>query len=179
MSLGLILVIILVIFLLGGFSGRLGGYGYGYGHRGVGIIGIILIVILVLVLLQAAAFAVGSARWRGLYLGAGNPVGVSKSSRWRTSRTIMEVGTRLVVQTGCRPAFRSRLLGQPPRVAVLLELRDNMIRDGVAFVLGQGLLETTNDLRDRMTRHRKGQPDPASERPEQTWARSKAYSVSL
>ena len=51
MSLGLIPVIILVIFLLGGFSGRLGGYGYGYGHRGVGIIGIILIVILVLVLL--------------------------------------------------------------------------------------------------------------------------------
>jgi hypothetical protein len=29
MSLGLILVIILVIFLLGGFSGRFGGYGYG------------------------------------------------------------------------------------------------------------------------------------------------------
>ena len=28
MSLGLILVIILVIFLLGGFSGRFGGYGY-------------------------------------------------------------------------------------------------------------------------------------------------------
>ena len=34
MSLGLILVIILVIFLLGGFSGRFGGPGYGYGHRG-------------------------------------------------------------------------------------------------------------------------------------------------
>jgi Na+/melibiose symporter-like transporter len=44
MSLGLILVIILIIFLLGGFSGRFGGYGYGYGHGGVGIIGIILIV---------------------------------------------------------------------------------------------------------------------------------------
>ena len=29
MSLGLILIIILVIFLLGGFSGRFGGYGYG------------------------------------------------------------------------------------------------------------------------------------------------------
>ena len=29
MSLGLILVIILIIFLLGGFSGRFGGYGYG------------------------------------------------------------------------------------------------------------------------------------------------------
>ena len=29
MSLGLVLVIILVIFLLGGFSGRFGGYGYG------------------------------------------------------------------------------------------------------------------------------------------------------
>ena len=34
MSLGLILVIILAIALLGGFSGRFGGYGYGYGHRG-------------------------------------------------------------------------------------------------------------------------------------------------
>jgi hypothetical protein len=40
MSLGLILVIILIIFLLGGFSGRFGGYGYGYGHHGVGLIGI-------------------------------------------------------------------------------------------------------------------------------------------
>lgn len=48
MSLGLILAVILVIFLLGGFSGRFGGYGYGFGHGGVGIIGIILIVVLVL-----------------------------------------------------------------------------------------------------------------------------------
>ena len=45
MSLGLILVIILIIFLLGGFSGRFGGYGYGYGHGGVGLIGIILIIL--------------------------------------------------------------------------------------------------------------------------------------
>jgi hypothetical protein len=51
MSLGLILVIILVVFLLGGFSGRFGGYGYGYGHGGVGVIGIILIIIVVLMLL--------------------------------------------------------------------------------------------------------------------------------
>ena len=36
MSLGTILAIILMIFLLGGFSGRFGGYGYGYGHGGVG-----------------------------------------------------------------------------------------------------------------------------------------------
>ena len=50
MSLGLILVIVLVIFLLGGFSGRLGGYGYGYGHGGVGVIGIILIVVVILLL---------------------------------------------------------------------------------------------------------------------------------
>ena len=35
MSIGLILIILLVIFLLGGFSGRFGGYGYGYGHGGV------------------------------------------------------------------------------------------------------------------------------------------------
>jgi Protein of unknown function (DUF3309) len=51
MSIGLILVILLVIFLLGGFSGRLGGYGYGYGHGGVGIIGLILIIVVVLMLL--------------------------------------------------------------------------------------------------------------------------------
>ena len=49
MSIGLIPIIILVIFLLGGFSGRFGGYGYGYGHGGIGAIGIIIIVLLVLV----------------------------------------------------------------------------------------------------------------------------------
>jgi hypothetical protein len=48
MSLGTVLVILLVIFLLGGFSGRFGGYGYGYGHGGVGIPGVLLIVVLVL-----------------------------------------------------------------------------------------------------------------------------------
>ena len=51
MSLGFILVFLLIIFLLGGFSGRFGGYGYGYGHGGVGIIGIILIIVVVLMLL--------------------------------------------------------------------------------------------------------------------------------
>ena len=51
MSIGLILAILLVIFLLGGFSGRFGGYGYGYGHGGMGIIGIILIVVIVLVIM--------------------------------------------------------------------------------------------------------------------------------
>lgn len=51
MSLGTILLIILVVFLLGGFSGRIGGYGYGYGHSGVGVIGVVLIVVLVLVLM--------------------------------------------------------------------------------------------------------------------------------
>ena len=51
MPLGTILVIVLIIFLLGGFSGQFGGYGYGYGHGGVGIIGLILIVVLVLAVL--------------------------------------------------------------------------------------------------------------------------------
>ena len=37
MSIELILIIILVIFLLGGFSGRFGGYGYGFGHGGIGV----------------------------------------------------------------------------------------------------------------------------------------------
>ena len=51
MSIGLILVIILVIFLLGGFSCRFGGYGYGYGHGGIGVIGVILIILVVLLLM--------------------------------------------------------------------------------------------------------------------------------
>ena len=51
MSLGTILIIILIIFLLGGFSGRFGGYGYGMGHSGMGLGGVILIVLLVLLLL--------------------------------------------------------------------------------------------------------------------------------
>jgi hypothetical protein len=50
MSLGLILLIVLVIFLLGGFSGRFGGYGYGYGHGGIGVIGVIVIIVVVLLL---------------------------------------------------------------------------------------------------------------------------------
>ena len=50
MPLGTILLIVLVIFLLGGFSGRFGGYGYGFGHGGVGVIGVVLIICIVLVL---------------------------------------------------------------------------------------------------------------------------------
>ena len=50
MPLGTILLIVLVIFLLGGFSGRFGGYGYGFGHGGVGVIGVVLIICLFLVL---------------------------------------------------------------------------------------------------------------------------------
>jgi hypothetical protein len=48
MSLGTILVIILIIFLPGGFSGRFRGYGYGYGHSGMGLAGVILIVLPIL-----------------------------------------------------------------------------------------------------------------------------------
>jgi hypothetical protein len=50
MSLGTILLVILVIFLLGGFSGRFGGYGYGFGHGGIGVIGVLIIILLVLVI---------------------------------------------------------------------------------------------------------------------------------
>jgi Protein of unknown function (DUF3309) len=51
MTLGTILIIILIIFLLGGFSGRFGGYGYGMGHSGMGLGGVILIILIVLLLL--------------------------------------------------------------------------------------------------------------------------------
>jgi hypothetical protein len=50
MSLGTILLIILIIFLLGGFSGRFGGYGYGFGHGWRRRDRIILIVLAQLVL---------------------------------------------------------------------------------------------------------------------------------
>jgi hypothetical protein len=51
MSLGTILIIIVIIYLLGGFSGRFGGYGYGLGHSGMGLGGVILVVLIVLLLL--------------------------------------------------------------------------------------------------------------------------------
>jgi hypothetical protein len=51
MTLATILVIMLIIFLLGGFSGRFGGYGYGFGHGGMGIVGIVLVIVLILLLL--------------------------------------------------------------------------------------------------------------------------------
>jgi hypothetical protein len=50
-SLGTILLIILVIALLGGFSGLGGGPFYGTGYYGGGGLGLILLVVLVLVLL--------------------------------------------------------------------------------------------------------------------------------
>ena len=49
MSPGLVLVIIIVLFMLGGFSGRFGGYGYGYGNRGMGVIAALLAILLVII----------------------------------------------------------------------------------------------------------------------------------
>ena len=46
-----ILIIILIVALLGGFTGVVGGYGYGFGHGGVGVLGTVLIIVLILVLL--------------------------------------------------------------------------------------------------------------------------------
>jgi hypothetical protein len=51
MSLGTILLIILVIALLGGFSGLGGGPFYGTGYYGGGGLGLLLVIVLILVLL--------------------------------------------------------------------------------------------------------------------------------
>jgi Protein of unknown function (DUF3309) len=51
MSLGTILLIILIIVLLGGFSGIGGGRFYGTGNYGGGGLGLVIIILLILVLL--------------------------------------------------------------------------------------------------------------------------------
>lgn len=51
MSLGTILLVILIIALLGGFSGLGGGPFYGTGYYGGGGLGLVLVIVLVLVLL--------------------------------------------------------------------------------------------------------------------------------
>ena len=50
--LGTILIILVIIYLLGGYSGRFGGYGYGLGHSGMGLGGVILVVSLVLLMMH-------------------------------------------------------------------------------------------------------------------------------
>lgn len=51
MSLGTILLIILVIALLGGFSGLGGGPFYGTGYYGGGGLGLVLVIVLILVIM--------------------------------------------------------------------------------------------------------------------------------
>ena len=70
MSLGTILIIILIIFLLGGFSGRFGGYGYGMGHSGMGLGGVILIVLIILCC-SASCNRHRPLKYTGLYSGRG------------------------------------------------------------------------------------------------------------
>ena len=98
MSLGLILIILLIIFLAGGFSGRFGGYGYGYGHSGVGVIGVILIV----------WWCCWS--WGEFDLQAGSGV-----SRLRLHPESHLVAHRLVARRGARRQRRHRLDREPDR----------------------------------------------------------------
>ena len=51
MSLGTILLVVLVVVLVGGFSGLGGGPFYGTGYYGGGGLGLVLIIVLILVLL--------------------------------------------------------------------------------------------------------------------------------
>jgi hypothetical protein len=51
MSLGTILLVVLIIALLGGFSGIGGGRFYGTGYYGGGGLGLVLIIVLILVVL--------------------------------------------------------------------------------------------------------------------------------
>jgi hypothetical protein len=51
MSVGTIILIILIVALLGGFSGIGGGRFYGTGYYGGGGLGLVLVIVLILVLL--------------------------------------------------------------------------------------------------------------------------------
>ncbi len=51
MTLGTILIIILILVLLGGFSGLGGGPFYGTGYYGGGGLGLVLLIVIILVLL--------------------------------------------------------------------------------------------------------------------------------
>jgi len=51
MSIGTILLVILIIALLGGFSGLGGGPFYGTGYYGGGGLGLVIVIVLILVLL--------------------------------------------------------------------------------------------------------------------------------
>jgi hypothetical protein len=51
MSIGTIVLVVLIVALLGGFSGIGGGRFYGTGYYGGGGLGLVLVVVLVLVLL--------------------------------------------------------------------------------------------------------------------------------
>ena len=101
MSLGTILVILLIIFLLGGFSGRFGGYGYGFGHGGVGILGVILIIVVVL-----------HAAWANLIL-----INAAKSDEpsSRAPREPPRRSHRVVESRGARSERRHRLDRKPDR----------------------------------------------------------------
>jgi hypothetical protein len=46
MSLGIVLIIIVGVALLGGFSGLGGGYGYGYGTRSMGTLSVVMVIVL-------------------------------------------------------------------------------------------------------------------------------------
>lgn len=50
MSIGTILLILVIIYLLGGFAGWPAGYGYGYGHAGIGFGAVVLIIVVILLL---------------------------------------------------------------------------------------------------------------------------------
>ena len=60
MSLGTILLIVLIIILLGGFSGIGGGPFYGTGYYGGGGIGLVLVIVLILVSARQAHFEAAS-----------------------------------------------------------------------------------------------------------------------
>ncbi len=115
MSIGTIILIILVIALLGGFSGIGGGPFYGTGYYGGGGLGLIIVIILILVLLGRILGRVGK--------GASAPCPPTQRKWWARFRsahptknqaarmkTTHPSGTRM----SARPDFLARTIATSP-----------------------------------------------------------------
>ncbi len=93
-----------------------------------------------------------TVKWRGVYR---LPLHARIKRRNRFGGLdLNHVGRGPPCSGGTWPTARPRLLGQPPRVAVLLELGRDVVGHGEALVLSQASLQAAHDLDGATQRER-------------------------